>query len=103
MEILEAYKDLPAKGKQVRIYEVRGRFHVQMETIDEVNQIARRVRRRKRWLLYVAAENLCEAMKHLHSCRPELNPRKVTYRGTILAKDSEKPIYEVSARQDSMD
>jgi hypothetical protein len=94
MEILEAYKAIPPSGTLARIYEFRGRRYYPLATTAEAGQEVKTVKRGKLRSVYVAAENLFDAINHLCLSRPEFVPKNVSCLGTMRIKNGIKPINE---------
>jgi hypothetical protein len=83
MIMLEAYKVYEPEGKIARIYEFRGRIKRQSTIPAPEGEALNTIHEGKRRSVYVAAENLRDAMAHLSEFRPDFIPTHAYCRGTM--------------------
>ena len=83
MELLEAYRVIPAKGSVVRLYEFRGQYHYLVDPAENGGHPIKIRPKGKLKYVGVVAENLYDAVVHLHLLRPEYFPDRVMCRAEM--------------------
>jgi hypothetical protein len=87
MEILEAFKVIPPKGDEVRIFYFRGRIKKAIETTNESGELVTKIHSSKIRSICVAAETLYDAITHLQEYRPDFYPNHANCRGVFFLED----------------
>jgi hypothetical protein len=90
MEIMEVYKFISSFGDHAYIYEFRGRYLKSLQTPAETNQTGCRFKGKNPRYLYVAAENLYDAVVHLHARHPDFFVQHAMQRGNIKIPPRER-------------
>jgi hypothetical protein len=96
MELLQAYKHIPLKGKIIRFYEFHGHFRWPLNLLDNGGLGMHMKRPRQEETFLVLAENFYDAVFYLRKTHPEYFPEAATVIGRL--KISRKTVKRNDAR-----
>lgn len=96
MQLLQAYKHIPLKGKIIRFYEFHGHFRWPSNFLDNGGLGMHMKRQRREETFLVLAENFYDAVFYLRKAQPEYFPEAATAIGRL--KISRKTVKRSDAR-----